>query len=422
MPALIRENRNFRLLFSASAISNLGDGISAVAFPWLATLFTRDPFLIAGVAAAARLPWFLFSLPAGVITDRADRRRLMLRADIFRVALTCGILMLIFGAPPLPLHAADAALPFVLALAAIAFLLGSAEVLRDNAAQTILPAIVDKADLERANGQMWSVEQVMGAFVGPPLAGVLIALAVPLPFGVDALSFALAAAAVWMIAIPARPLRVGGGPGLWSEFRAGVAWIWQHRLILRLAVILGLLNAAAMASLSLLVLFSQDILGLGAFGHGLLLTAGAVGGVLGGLLAPRIVARLGGNLTTRIALGLFAASYLAIGVTASPLVAGAALFVEAFGAMLWNVYTVSFRQRLIPDEILGRVNSIYRFFAWGMMPVGALAGGAAVALLEPSLGREAALRVPYLGAAAAVGLLALAAIVLLRFPPNRAAE
>lgn len=201
--ALLAHNRPYRLLFFATAVSNLGDGISALAFPWLATLLTRDPLLIALVAFAQRLPWLLFALPAGVITDRYDRRSLIIRADLLRFLLTCGVVALALQAPALPL--AGDPLPYILALCAIALLSGTAEVLRDNAAQTVLPSLVPKAQLEAANGQLWSVEQIMGAFVGPPLAGILIALAVPAPFVVDAMTFGLAAWLVWAIALPARP-------------------------------------------------------------------------------------------------------------------------------------------------------------------------------------------------------------------------
>ena len=199
---LLRQNRNFRLLFSASAISNLGDGVSSLALPWFATLLTRDAFLISLVAMAGRLPWFLFALPAGVWTDRADRQQMMVHADIVRMFLTLGIIALILSTPALPLPE-GAGSGMILALAALTFLLGTAEVLRDNAAQTILPSIVAAADLERANGQIWSAEQVMNQFVGPPLAGALIALGITLPFGLDATTFAAAAALVWMLTLPA---------------------------------------------------------------------------------------------------------------------------------------------------------------------------------------------------------------------------
>ena len=400
----LASNRNYRLLFGASAVSNLGDGVSALAFPWLATLITRDPALIALVAFATRLPWLLFAIPAGVMTDRGDRRRMMAQADTLRLLLSGGVIALILAAPALP-PPEPGAFSLILALSALAFLLGCAEVIRDNAAQTMLPSVVPAPELERANGRLWSVEQVMGSFVGPPLAGLLIALAVPAPFALDALAFGLAAWLVWCIALPPRlapPRR-----SLRAETVEGMRWLMAHPTLLRLAVMLGIVNALGTMAVTILILIlvSQERLGLSAVGHGALLTAGAGGGVLGGLVCPAVVARIGSQRSLMLALAVFPVPFLLIGLASSVLVVAAALFVEMLAALLWNVVTVSYRQRLIPDALLGRVNSLYRFFGWGMMPLGALVGGWVVALAEPELGREAALRAPYLLAAAgSVGL------------------
>ena len=201
--SLLRSNRNYWLILSGSVMANLGDGVAAVAMPWLATLLTRDPLMIAAVAMAGRLPWFLFALPAGVWTDRADRRLLMVRADGVRMALNLCIVAMILSIPASPI-AAGTEMGLVATLAAIAFLLGTAEVVRDNAAQTILPSIVARDDLERANGQMWSSEQVMGQFVGPPLAGALIAGGMVVPFGFNATALALSIGIVWLITLPVR--------------------------------------------------------------------------------------------------------------------------------------------------------------------------------------------------------------------------
>lgn len=394
--------RDYRLLFSASAISNLGDGVSALAFPWLATLITRDPMLIACVAFATRLPWLLFSIPAGVWTDRMDRRRLMVQADLLRMALTCGVIALILATPSFPVAAQHL---YIAAISALAFLLGSAEVIRDNAAQTVLPTVVPRDCLERANGQIWSIEQVMGSFVGPPLAGLLIAYAVPAPFALDAATFAIAATLVWCMAIAPR-LRPAHRPWL-AEAREGFDWLRSHRTILQLAIMLGLMNTLSLMTITLLVLFSQEILSLGPAGHGLLLTAGAAGGVAGGLLCPGIAARLGSRTALLIALAVLGAAMVTIWAAGSVWLVAVALFAEMFAALLWNVVTVSYRQRLIPDDLLGRVNSLYRFFGWGMMPFGALIGGGIVAMAEPALGRETALRLPYLMAALGMGCIGI---------------
>jgi MFS family permease len=137
------------------------------------------------------------------------------------------------------------------------------------------------------------------------------------------------------------------------------------------------------------------------------LTCAAAGGVLGGLVAPEIARRIGIRASLVVALATFVLLHLLLGLFSSVVLAGLALFLEAAGGMLWNVVTVSYRQRLIPDDLLGRVNSIYRFFGWGAMPLGSLGAGALVSVLEPSIGRGAALHSPYLlGALVCGGLLA----------------
>ncbi|OAN78962.1 antibiotic transporter [Jannaschia sp. EhC01] len=411
MPALIRENRNFRLLMSGAGLSNLSDGIGVLAFPWMATLITTDPRALAAVAFATRLPWFLWSLPVGVWTDRADRQRMMVRADLARMALAMAVVALIIAGPRDGGHVAW----MIGGLAALAFLMGTAEVFRDNAAQTALPSVVPKDRLEEANGQIWSVEQVMGQFVGPPLAGFLIAVAVPAPFLFEAMGFALAAFAVWAIAFPARGV-LADRMGFWTEMRAGWTWIREHRVILQLALILGGLNAAHMAGFTVLVLYAQEVLGLGAVGFGMLLTAGAAGGVAGGLLCPWIAARLGSSRSLWVALACMPLPFLGFYFTSTVWVAASLLFLETFVAVLWNVVTVSFRQRVIPDALLGRVNAIYRFFGWGMMPLGALAGGWIMAVAEPSMGREEALRLVFLLCAGLFVALFVYGLARLRLP------
>lgn len=408
---LLASNRSYRLLFSASAVSNLGDGIAMVALPWLATLLTRDPMLIASVATAQRLPWLLFALPAGVWTDRADRRKMMLRADIVRIALMVCIVGMVFsvGSLPVPEGAGQGAM---LALVGLAFLFGTAEVFRDNAAQTILPAIVAKDDLERANGQMWSAEDVAGRFIGPPLAGALIAASVAVPFGGNALLYGVSALLVSLIVLPRQPLRARRS--FWEELGEGLLWMRGNPTILQLAIMLAVVNFVGVGSMAVLVLYAQDILHLGAGAYGVLLTCGALGGVLGGIAAPSVAGRLGARLSLFVALLMFVLASLSLAITASVYVAGAALFIEGLAGLLWNVVTVSYRQRHIPDHLLGRVNSVYRFFGWGAIPFGTFAAGAVVALAEPELGRQGALYLPFFAAAGISFLLLVYAARRLR--------
>lgn len=400
--ALLIRNRNYRLLFAAGTLTNLGDGLVVLTLPWLATLITRDPLTIAAVAAAARLPWLLFSIPAGVIIDRADRRKLIARTDLLRAAIVCAIMILALGEP---VPGAE------WALAVLAFILGSAEVMRDNAAQTILPSIVPADDLEAANGQMWSAEQITGQFLGPPLAGLLIGAGIALPFGIDAVALVLAAGLVWMVTLPPQ-LRVSAR--FWASLIEGVNWMRRDIPLLRLAIVLGLVNFLDMMAVTVTVLFAQEILGLSAVEHGLLLSVAAVGAVVGSLGAPVVTHCIGAQKSLYVALLIWMVAYGVIGISCNTIVVSVAMFSLLAGSMLWNVITVSWRQRRVPGELLGRVNSIYRCFGWGAMPLGAMAGGLVVAFLEADLGRETALRMPFLVAAAGSGILLTYALFRLR--------
>ncbi len=417
---LLRDNPRFRALFASASVANLGDGIAALAVPWLATLVTREPVWIGAISAAATLPWLLFALPAGVITDRLDRRALVLGADLVRLGFALALVALVAAAPALPLaEDAPARLPLILALIAIAFAIGTAEVFRDNAAQTLLPHLVDRRDLERANGQIWSTEEVMNKFIGPPAAGVLIATAVYAPFVAYAAAFALAALCVSRI--PALP-RTGPGPqgAFLVQLGEGLAWLRDHRRMLTLALMLAALNLVSAASIALLVLLSQEIYGLSAAGHGLVLAAGAVGGVAGSLAGPGIAQRLGPRRAVLLALMIMPVPFFLLAVTSSPVVAAIALFLELFAGMLWNVVTVSLRQRVIPDALFGRVNSVYRFFGWGAIPVGAFSAGLLVSLIEPTLGREAALRVPFWIGSGLLASMCVWALVRFQLPEEPA--
>lgn len=280
---LVRSNRNYRLLLSGCVVSNLGDGLAAVAIPWLASLLTRDPLMISTAAMAGTLPWLLFALPAGVWTDRANRRLLMIRADCVRLGLTLCIVAMTVSFPAAPIGAGEE-MSSVAMLAAIALLLGTAEVVRDNASQTVLPSIVPSNDLERANGQIWSAEQVMGRFVGPPLAGTLIGAGIVAPFGFNAATLALSIGIVWLITLPVRTptARKGLWPAMWERLE----WMLRNPAILRLAVMLGVFNAVAVGGWTVLVLYAEEVLDLAAPGYGFLLACAAAGGVVGGLVAP----------------------------------------------------------------------------------------------------------------------------------------
>ena len=379
---------NYWKLWSASVISNLGDGVAQIAYPWLASLLTRNPALIAGVALAQRLPWLVFSLHAGVIVDRGDRRQLMVAMNTLRFGVTVVVAIAV---------AADVMVIPALYVAALA--LGAAEVIYDNSSQTILPRIVSKDRLERANGNMWGAEMVMNQFVGPPLGGFLIALAIAVPFAVDAVTFGVSALLIALIGGTFRTAAAADAPTERRPMRVDIAeglrWLWSHKLIRRLAILLGIMNGISMAMFAIEVLFAQEILGLDARGFGFLATASALGGIAGSQLAPNITKRIGPGPSLYSTLLGGAVTGTVIGLTSNAFLVGAMLALFMFTAVVWNVITVSLRQSVIPDHLLGRVNSVYRLFGWGSMPIGAAIGGALVTLAEPGLGRDMALRLPF---------------------------
>ena len=394
-------------LFGASTISNLGDGIGVIAYPWLASAITRNPLLIALVAVVQRLPWLVFSLPAGVITDRHERRRLMVGANALRAVITLTVAVVVLArqdALPGPdtvaeaaaVMSTDAAL-YLLVLAAT-LLLGMSEVIYDNSAQTFMPAIVHADDLERANGRLWSIEQVANTFIGPPLAALLIAVTFSLPFFVDAATFAISAALISLIRAAPRPAgqTVPVRQPWKTELADGVRWLWRHDLLRTLAIVLGLINMLNTMAFATFVLYGQEVLGTSPTQFALLGTGGAIGGIIGGWTASSITKRLGEGGSLALTLAGGGATAIVIGLATWWPLAWLMFALSTVVVILWNVITVSFRQRVIPDELLGRVNSVYRFFGWGMMPIGAALGGLIVVGTDAVASRELALRMPWL--------------------------
>jgi MFS family permease len=180
------------------------------------------------------------------------------------------------------------------------------------------------------------------------------------------------------------------------ELRQGVRWLWAHPLLRPMAIILGCINALGAMSTAVFVLFAQEILGTGPFTFALLGTGAAVGGILGGWLAERVTKRIGPGPSLWITLFVGGVVPTVTGLLSQWPLVWLVTAVGMFTAVLWNVITVSLRQSIIPDHLLGRVNSVYRFFAWGSIPIGALLGGLITTVADGPLGREWALRLPWL--------------------------
>jgi MFS family permease len=357
--------RDYRRLWTAAGISTLGDGVRMAALPLLAASITRDPGAVAAVTLAGSLPWLLFSLVSGAVVDRVDRRRVMWQVDTGRALVMLGLATaVVFDATTIPL------------LVVVAFLLGTGETLFDNAAQALMPSVVHRDRLEDANSRLYAVQITSQEFLGPPIGSLLFAAAMAAPFFLDAGSFVVAAALVLTIRIaPRTPRPAAERPRIWTEIGEGLRWLWRHRLLRTLALMLGTWNLLTTASGAVFVLFATEDLHVSTAGFGLLFSAGAVGSILGSVLATRIIRGVGAGTALLTAVVVSGLAYFVVALTSNAYLVGVMGAIGGFLAIVWNVITVSLRQAIIPDELLGRVNSVYRFLGWGMMPIGAALGG-----------------------------------------------
>ena len=357
---------NYRKLWASSAVSNLSDGIFVVALPLIAVQLTTSPLLVAGVSIAGRLPWLVFVLIAGALADRLDRRVTMRNVQLIRVVVV-GLMAALALADSLSLAV----------LYVTAFVLGIGETLFDTAAQSIMPNLVPKALLSRANSRLYAVELTMNAFVGPPLGGFLVAISVPVALGGSALGYGIAAIGLALIVGSFKPRSEGPRASMASEIREGFDFVWQNPVLRPLVIMVATVSLASSAVVAVFVLFAvrPGPMGLDEVGYGFLITAMAVGGVIGSLIEERVEARFGRSNVLFLTVVVTGLAMLVPVLSAYPL--PVALGMAAMGAtnMMWNIVTVSLRQRITPDHLLGRMNATYRLFAWGVMPIGALLGG-----------------------------------------------
>jgi MFS family permease len=365
-----RLGRPFWQLWSASALSNLADGLVKIALPLVAVTLTDSPGLVAGVTLAVTLPWLLFALPAGALADRVDRRIAMVTADVVRAAA-----MAVLAVPlVLGLESSTAA---IWALYLVALVLGTAETVYDTCAQSILPQVVPRDRLTRANGRLIAAELTANEFVGPPLGGLLVAAGAAAAFATPA--------ALWAAAVGALLLLRGGfsvprrvPTTLRADVAEGLRYLWRHRLLRTLAAMTGLFNFATNATFAVFVLYAvgpDSAMGLTEVTYGLLFATLAAGSLIGALLADPIIRRLGRSRSLLVGIlgGVGTVGILAL--TTVPLVIAAAFLIGGLTNALWNVVAVSLRQCITPDRLLGRINSSYRLVAWGTRPLGAAAGG-----------------------------------------------
>jgi MFS family permease len=385
--------RYWRVWFATTA-SNLGDGLTLVAMPLLAASFTRDPITIAGVGVFTPLAKIVVSLAGGVLVDRADRRRVMLAADLLR--------LIVMGA--FTVVVATDNVSFVL-LYMVVFVLAVGEFLFDTSSIAVVRDLVPSDRLTDANSWLYGAEDGAQDLAAPPLAALLFTAAAWLPFMVDSATFALSGLVLLSLRGAFRaerdaPTRVR------SDLRDGFGFIRARRFFRSATVVWVTLGFTLGLTIATLVLFALRTLDAGNLGFAVLVTTGAVGIVVGNLSTGRVerTLRPGGLLVGAIALG--GAALVVTGAAPTLVVAAAAQLAWGIGFGLANTEMVSVRQRFVPDALLGRVTGIFGLASSAGMVVGAIAGGVLTDLGDP--------RVPLLVAGVVQVAVGVAWWILLR--------
>ncbi|HEX5038969.1 MAG TPA: MFS transporter [Candidatus Limnocylindria bacterium] len=354
----------FRWLLSSSWISNLGDGIAIAAGPLLVASLTDEAFLVAMAALLQWLPPLLFGLFAGALSDRLDRRAIVVTVDTLRA------LILVVLAAAILTGTVSIAIVLV-----TLFILSTAEVFADNASQTILPMLVARDDLVLANARIQAGFVTINQLAGPPIGALLFAVGMALPFIGQSMLVAAGAILVSRISLARHARDPESRRALRHEIAEGFRWVRHHAAVRTLVLTIFIFNITFGAAWSVLVLYATQRLGLGEVGFGLLTTVIACGGVLGTFSYGWITRRVTLGNIMRIGLIIETLTHLGLALTTTPAVAMAIFFVFGAHAFIWGTTSVTVRQRAVPTELQGRVGSVNTVGVFGGLVIGSALGG-----------------------------------------------
>jgi MFS family permease len=360
-----RLGTGFRWLLASSWTTNLGDGLATAAGPLLVASLTGDPFLVSLAALLRWAPPLVFGLYAGVLSDRLDRRRIVMAADGVRaVVLSVLVVTLVTGW-----------VSATVALVALG-LLGTAEVFADNTSATLTPMLVRTDDLAIANSRLQGGFLTLNQLVGPPVGAALFAAGRAWPFVTEAVLVAAGVLLVSRVVLPphgrdaTEPAR-----GVARDVLEGLRWTVRHGAVRTLSLTILIFNVTFGAAWSVLVLYAHRRLGLGAVGFGLLSTVSAAGGLLGTGMYGWLTRRVSLGNIMRVGLVIETLTHLALALTTSPWVASAIFFVFGAHAFIWGTTSITVRQRAVPVHLQGRVNSVNTISVYGGLVLGSAIGG-----------------------------------------------
>jgi MFS family permease len=369
---------DFWLYFSGQATSALGGSFTQFALPLLIFQSTGSATSLGAGMAVTYLPYLLFGLVIGSIADRVDRKKMMIYSDVARATLVALLpLLALFG----NLH--------VTWIYIVTFLQTTLRIFFDAGEFAGIASLVSKDQLVAANGRV-QASYSAASVIGPVLAGLLVEV-VPVVdvLFVDATTFLLSAVSLALIrrsfndTLPARStgVRTRGLRllrSLAADIAEGLRYVWRHPVLRSISIMMALVNLFAATTDAQLVLFATRQLGATTSQIGFLYAAGGAGIVVLSLLAGPLRARFRFSRVALTALILYGAATIGLGLTSNYAVA-ALLWASASGlAILFNVNTLSLRQQIVPNSLLGRVTSIASVVAWSVIPFGALVGGVVI--------------------------------------------
>ncbi len=331
--------------------------------PLLVASQTRDPFLVAMSALLQHLPWLLFGLHAGAVADWVDRRRLAVLVDLARTTVLVMLTVILVTGN----------VSIVTVLVTV-FLLGTGEVFADTATESLLPMVVDKADLGVANSRLMAGHITMNTLAGPAVGAVLFATGMAWPFLVQAVCVGLGVVLLLRISRPVdvRPVK---RQRLLRDIAEGLRWTRANAAVRTLTVTIVVCNVTWGAAWSVLVLYSSERLGFGPVGFGLLTTVSAVGGLVGTAAYDWLERHMSLGAIIRVGLVLETLTHLALAVTTTGWVAMVIMFVFGLYAFVWGTTARTVRMRAVPLELQGRVGSTYRLGVYAGLIVGQALGG-----------------------------------------------
>ncbi|MGO4600370.1 MFS transporter [Terrabacter sp. 2YAF2] len=361
--------RGLNRLLASTGVSIAGQGMVLAAVPLLAARLTSDPFEVSLTVAASYAAWLVVGLPAGALVDRWPRRTTMVVADLVRAAIVGAL--------------AVAVLTEVVqlwALVSCVFLLGVAGCFFDPAAQAALPLVVgrDQKRLASANGRIWSLDLLGRSMVGPPIGAALFVIGASIPFFGNAGAFVLSAALLAGLGRMAPSPTIAEHLPVFRSVREGLRYLGRHSELRLLTIGMALFNLMYNIAYSTLVLFARERLQVTETGFGFLLAASAGGGLAAGYLVPRLRVQPPATVIYGVGLAVQGVGWLGILVSPNAWVAGLALAVVGAASMSATVFGGTARQRLTPDELLGRVSATTRVAGIGAAALGAVAGGGLV--------------------------------------------